>query len=102
MMIVAELLKIQKERKLTNRQMAEILGIHTISWYRIKRTKTIGADILLRAFGIFPELRDQFLSSFTNQQDKTTTYDEKPHNALQTALKLFCDKLHYLAFPKSK
>jgi len=63
-MIVDELIKLQKQRGLTNHQFAEILGIHKISWFRIKRTRVIGADTLLQAFRVYPELREAFLSSF--------------------------------------
>lgn len=66
-MIVDELVKIQKQRRLTNRQMADNLGIHRISYYRNKRTKVIGAAILLRAFEVYPELRESFLSSITDR-----------------------------------
>ena len=65
-MIVKQLIEIQKQRGLTNSQMAESLGIHKVSWYRNKRTKVIDAATLLRAFEVYPELREEFLSSFPN------------------------------------
>ena len=71
MKIVEELVKVQKERGLKNSQMAESLGIHTISWYRNKREKVLSADVLLRAFEVYPELRERFLESFPNGSLKT-------------------------------
>ena len=78
MKIVTELVNIQKERGLKNSQMAESLGIHTISWYRNKRTKIIDAEILLRAFEVYPELRERFLGSFSNGFLKPQDKQESP------------------------
>lgn len=77
-MIVKELIRIQKQRGLTDSQFAESLGIHKVSWYRNKRTKVIGSDVLLRAIEIYPEVKEKFLSSFatdsiTAVQDSNTT-----------------------------
>jgi len=69
-MIVTELVKIQNQRGLTDSQMAESLGIHKISWYRNKRTNIISAEVLLKAFSIYPELKESFLASFEKPYEK--------------------------------
>lgn len=76
-MIVTELIQIQKQRELSNGQFAESLGIHKISWYRNKRTKIIGADVLLRAFEIYPELRETFISSFDSTNHSLTHHSKQ-------------------------
>lgn len=75
-MIVVELIQIQKQRGLSNSQFAESLGIHRISWYRNKRTKILSAEVLLRAFEVYPELRESFLSSFTDTDHSLTHHNE--------------------------
>jgi len=60
MMIVNALVKIQKQRKLNDSQMAESLGVHRVSWCRNKRTGVISAEVLLRAFEVYPELLNEF------------------------------------------
>lgn len=69
-MIVAELIKIQKQRGLTNDQFAESLGIHKVSWLRNKRTRIISGDVVLKAFKVYPEVKDVFLSAFTTAPDE--------------------------------
>ena len=64
-MMVKQLIEIQKQRGLTDSQFAESLNIHLISWYRNKRTNVIGSDVILRAFEIYPELKESFLSDLT-------------------------------------
>jgi len=72
MTIITELIKLQKQKGLTDSQFAESLGIHKSSWYRNKRTGVISADILLKAFDTYPELRKVFLSSIdaTDRSEK--------------------------------
>ena len=77
-MIVAELIQIQKKRKLTNNQMAKSLNIHEVSWFRIKRCGTIGPETLIRAIWVYPELKEIFLRSFN--KDKSYNNAEKPQD----------------------
>ena len=76
-MIVAELIKIQKQRHLTNDQMAKSLGIHKVSWLRNKRTGVINGDVVLKAFEVYPELEEDFVASFIGVKP-ALTFDEKP------------------------
>ncbi len=85
-MIVAEMIKVQKQRELTDEQFAESLGIHRVSWYRNKRTGVVGADILLKAFEVYPELRVTFLSSFTYQSADLHQNAQNDHRATPWAL----------------
>ena len=99
-MIVAELLKIQKQRGLTNEQFAESLGIHTLSWYRNKRTKLISAEVILKAFVVYPELKDALLSSIPTNRKKvssTTIHNipEKPQNQQESLFRRFYDAVYY-------
>ena len=67
-MIVEELIRIQKERHLTDRQMADILGIHRESWSRNKRTGKIAPSVFIRAAKVFPTLRGFDFSSHPYQK----------------------------------
>lgn len=83
-MIVEEMIKVQEQKELTDEQFAESLGIHRVSWYRNKRTGVVGADILLKAFEVYPELRVTFLSSFTHYSPPENAQND--HRATPWAL----------------
>ena len=76
-MIVLELIKIQKQTGLNDKEFADTLGIHVISWKRNKRTKVIGADVLLRAMSVYPEFREKFLESFRELPQKLSFQRER-------------------------
>ena len=65
-MLIDALKEIQKEKKLTNQRMADKLGIHKISWLRIKsRRAEFGKKFLMGVRQAYPELRgviDTFLA----------------------------------------
>jgi len=105
-MLVKELIQIQKEKGLADEQFAESLAIHKQSWYRIKRTRLIGSAVLLKAFEVYPELRDRFLNSFdttealeVNATDITTAPTFTNKNQRESPLKRLWDIL-YLKFIK--
>ena len=68
--IVDELVRIQTERKIRPRDFAYKLKIRPESWSRIKRLRIIGAETLLQAVRVFPELIGYLCSP--------ATYNEKP------------------------
>lgn len=72
-MIVNKLIRIQQEKNLTDDQFAKSLGIHRISWVRNKRTGLISSDTLLRAFQVYPGLKENFLSQIVKDKDKRVT-----------------------------
>ena len=74
-MIVDELIKLQKEKNLTNQQFADSIGIHKQSWYRNKRTKKIRADIFLDAVRVYPELQGIFKATYFIKDDKSKPYE---------------------------
>ena len=84
-MIVAELILMQKKRKLTNNQMAESLSIHKVSWLRIKRCGIIGPETLLKALQVYPELKEGFLSSFTQGKAQGYNHSEKPQDKQESS-----------------
>jgi len=72
-MIVDELIKLQKQKELNNQQFSDSIGIHKMSWLRIKRARIIGAETLLSAFRVYPELREAFLVLVTGVRDTVLT-----------------------------
>lgn len=55
-MVTKELVLIQSQRKITNEQIADALGLHKHSWLRIKRTKKMSIGTALRVGIVFPQL----------------------------------------------
>lgn len=72
-MIVNQLIQIQQRENLTDDQFAKSLGIHRVSWLRNKRTNLLSSDTLLKAFEVYPELREKFLSSFAKVGNHNAT-----------------------------
>ena len=77
-MIIKELVKLQKQKGISNSQFAKSLGIHTNSWYRNKRTGVISADTLLRALAVYPDIRETLLYSFVGDTLNLTEKAHKP------------------------
>jgi len=48
-MIIEKLESYRQKHNITNIELANKLGIHEISWYRIKRTGRFNAKVLIRA-----------------------------------------------------
>ena len=84
-MLIEMLKQIQKREGLSNSQFAAKLNIHRVSWYRNKRLGVISSDILLRALGIYPELKETFLS----QIDKDVADKSAHQSPLRRFLALF-------------
>ena len=74
MKIVEVLKEIQKERKLTNKQMAESLDVHRESWVRNKKTNKIAAEPFMRASEAFPELLLRLVASDETPQNRNLGY----------------------------
>ena len=67
MMIIRKLKQKQKEEGLSDKTFALKLGVHRMTWYRIRTRKTgISIDFLRRAVLIYPDLKEEasiFLTS---------------------------------------
>jgi len=79
-MIVKRLIELQKSKGLTDREFARSLDVHVGSWRRNKGAGVIGATIILRAFSVYPELKDYFLADAVERH-------EKRYNAFLSRLK---------------
>jgi transcriptional regulator with XRE-family HTH domain len=55
-MIIQCLEELRKRDGLTDRQMADKLGFHRVSWLRIKRTGVFGTRFLRAAARVYPEM----------------------------------------------
>ena len=80
-MIVDELIKLQKQKGLNNQQFADSIGIHKISWLRIKRARIIGVETYLYAAQVYPELQevlDQVEAAFDIQSTASCQYSAFP------------------------
>lgn len=63
MSILKELKRKQRENKLTNKGMADLFGIHEITWAKIKAgTIPLSDKMKCKAIQIYPDLMPIFLS----------------------------------------
>ena len=83
---------IQLNSHLTNKEFAEKLGLHELSWIRIKKGRAPVSDkFLVRVNRVFPEL-GVFLSKDTNKEGKDVSQNSH-QNALSQKLRFLWGKV---------
>ncbi len=71
--------ELQTRLQLNDDDIAEAIGVHRVSWLRIKRTGKIGAQTKEKLIKVFPELRDIFFPA------KATSCQHSGYNNPQPA-----------------
>ena len=66
MKLLSEVKSIQEAGKMTDGEMAELLGVHRVTWVNVRNGKIpMSASFQLKVINVFPQLQGIFLSENT-------------------------------------